>query len=74
VSSELFTAITMRYGALQLRRSRVSVTPQRSKQPLLCTIELFGRPCRVIAIEDLIRAKDALGRPQDVLAAQELLA
>jgi len=37
-------------------------------------IELFGRPCRVIAIEDLIRAKDALGRPKEVLAAQELRA
>lgn len=35
-------------------------------------IELFGRRCRVISIEDLIRAKEALARPKDLLAAQEL--
>lgn len=37
-------------------------------------IELFGRPCRVISVEDLIRAKESLARPKDVLAAQELRA
>jgi hypothetical protein len=37
-------------------------------------IELFGRRCRVISIEDLIRAKEALARPKDLLAAQELRA
>jgi hypothetical protein len=37
-------------------------------------IELFGRRCRVISIEDLIRAKEALGREKDLLAAKELRA
>lgn len=37
-------------------------------------IELFGRRCRVISIEDLIRAKESLARPKDLLAAQELRA
>jgi hypothetical protein len=37
-------------------------------------IEIFGRRCRVISIEDLIRAKESLGRPKDLLAAQELRA
>jgi hypothetical protein len=37
-------------------------------------IELFGRSCRVISIEDLIRAKESLARPKDLLAAQELRA
>jgi hypothetical protein len=37
-------------------------------------IELFGRHCCVISIEDLISAKEALGRPKDLLAAQELRA
>jgi hypothetical protein len=37
-------------------------------------VELFGRRCRVIAIDDLIRAKEALDRPKDALAAQELRA
>jgi hypothetical protein len=37
-------------------------------------IEIFGRPCRVIAIKDLISAKESLARPKDLLAAQELRA
>ena len=37
-------------------------------------IEIFGRTCRVISIEDLIRAKESLARPKDLLAAQELRA
>jgi hypothetical protein len=37
-------------------------------------IELFGRRCRVISLEDLIRAKEALGRDKDLLAAKELRA
>lgn len=37
-------------------------------------IELFGRRCRVISIEDLILAKTALGREKDLLAVKELRA
>lgn len=37
-------------------------------------IELFGRRCRVISVEDLIAAKEALGREKDRLAAKELRA
>jgi hypothetical protein len=37
-------------------------------------IELFGRRCRVISVEDLIRAKESLARPKDLLAAEELRA
>jgi hypothetical protein len=37
-------------------------------------VELFGRRCRVISLQDLIRAKESLGRPKDLLAAQELRA
>lgn len=36
--------------------------------------DLFGRQIRVISIDDLIRAKEALGRPKDLLVAQELRA
>ncbi len=35
-------------------------------------IELFGRRCRVISLQDLIQAKEALGRDKDLLAAQQL--
>lgn len=37
-------------------------------------VELFGRKCRVISLDDLIRAKEALGREKDLLAAKELRA
>jgi hypothetical protein len=36
--------------------------------------ELFGRQVFVISIDDLIRAKEALGRPKDRIVAQELKA
>lgn len=37
-------------------------------------IELFGRKCRIISVETLIKAKEALGRDKDKLAAKELRA
>ena len=37
-------------------------------------VELFERSCRVISLDDLIRAKEALGREKDLLAAKELRA
>jgi hypothetical protein len=37
-------------------------------------IDLFGRRCRVISLDDLIRAKEALGREKDLLAVKELKA
>jgi len=35
-------------------------------------IEIFGRRCRVISLDDLITAKETLARDKDVLAAKEL--
>lgn len=35
---------------------------------------LFGRRCAVISLEDLITAKEAVGREKDLLAAKELRA
>lgn len=37
-------------------------------------IEAFGRRCRVISVDDLIRAKEAMGREKDLLAVKELRA
>jgi hypothetical protein len=37
-------------------------------------VDLFGRRCRVISLDDLIRAKEALGREKDLLAVKELKA
>lgn len=38
------------------------------------SFDLFGREVRVISMEDLIKAKEALGRNKDLLVAQELRA
>lgn len=37
-------------------------------------VGLFGRSCRVISLDDLIQAKEALGRDKDLLAVKELRA
>ena len=37
-------------------------------------IELFGRRCRVISIDALIEAKQAIGRDKDMIAVKELRA
>lgn len=37
-------------------------------------IPLFGRKCPVISLEDLITAKEAVGREKDLLAVKELKA
>lgn len=37
-------------------------------------VDLFGRRCRVISLDDLIRAKEALGREKDLLSVRELKA
>ena len=38
------------------------------------TITIGGKPCRLIGLEDLIVAKEAMGREKDLLAAKELRA
>jgi hypothetical protein len=38
------------------------------------TVSLFGRSCPVISLEDLIAAKEAVGREKDLLAVKELRA
>ena len=37
-------------------------------------VDLFGRTCRIMSLDDLIQAKEALGREKDLLAAKELRA
>jgi hypothetical protein len=37
-------------------------------------VVLFERTCHVISLDDLILAKEALGREKDLLAAKELRA
>jgi predicted nucleotidyltransferase len=35
---------------------------------------VFGRKCAIISLEDLIAAKEAVGREKDLLAVKELRA
>jgi hypothetical protein len=37
-------------------------------------VELFGRRCRVLSVDGLIRAKEAMGRDKDMIAVKELRA
>jgi predicted nucleotidyltransferase len=37
-------------------------------------VPMFGRKCAVISLEDLIAAKEALGREKDLLVVKELRA
>lgn len=37
------------------------------------TVQLFGYPCRVISLDDLILAKSHMTRPKDKSVLQELL-
>jgi predicted nucleotidyltransferase len=37
-------------------------------------VDLFGHRCRVMSLDDLIMAKEALGRDKDILAVKELRA
>jgi hypothetical protein len=61
-------------GAVDLLGSITGVGDYSRVREASIEIEIFGRRCRVISIEDLIRAKESLGRPKDLLAAQELRA
>lgn len=36
------------------------------------TIELFGHQCKVISVDDLILAKQAMGRDKDIATIKEL--
>lgn len=43
-----------------------------SLRPDSIELELFGRPCRVVSLEALLRLKRAAGRPKDLEAIAEL--
>jgi hypothetical protein len=61
-------------GPLDILSSIVGVGDYARVRAASVEVEIFGRRCRVISIEDLIRAKESLARPKDLLAAQELRA
>jgi predicted nucleotidyltransferase len=61
-------------GALDVLGSIAGVgTPDQVRASAI-DVELFGRRVKVMGIEQLIRSKEAVGRPKDLLAATELRA
>jgi hypothetical protein len=62
------------WGAVDILGSILGVGDFERIRSASMEIELFGRHCRVISLEDLIRAKEALGRDKDLLAVKELRA
>lgn len=62
------------FGPLDLMSSITGVGDYARVAASASEVELFGHQVRVISIEDLIAAKEALGRDKDLLAAKELRA
>jgi hypothetical protein len=61
-------------GAVDILSSVLGVGDFQRVRAASTEIEVFGQRCRVISIDDLISAKEALGREKDLLAAKELRA
>lgn len=62
------------FGPLDLLGSITGVGDFAEVNAHAIEIELFGRKARVMSLDDLIKAKEALGREKDRLAARELRA
>jgi predicted nucleotidyltransferase len=61
-------------GALDLLGSITGVGDFAQVLESAVEVDLFGRKVKVLALEPLIKAKEAVGRPKDLLAATELRA
>lgn len=61
-------------GALDVLGSITGVGEFDQVRANAIEVELFGRKVKVIAVEQLIKAKEAVGRPKDLMAATELRA
>ena len=61
-------------GVLDVLGSVLGVGDYERLQRKAVEIPLFGRKCRLISMEDLITAKEAIGRDKDLLTVRELRA
>jgi predicted nucleotidyltransferase len=61
-------------GPVDLLSSIAGVGDFESVRAHAIEVELFGRRCRVMSLDDLIRAKEALGRDKDIQAVIQLRA
>jgi len=61
-------------GRLDILAEVVPVGSYEQVAARAITLELYGRPCRIISLDDLIAVKHHLGRDKDRLVERELLA
>ncbi len=61
-------------GRLDLLSEVVPVGSYEQVAARAMTLELYGRPCRIISLDDLITVKHHLGRDKDRVVERELLA
>jgi hypothetical protein len=61
-------------GTIDILSSILGVGDFKRLKERAVEVSLFGHKCSVISLEDLIAAKEALGREKDLLAAKELRA
>jgi hypothetical protein len=66
-----FTLVT-RFGPLDLLGDMAGVGGYEEAVKRAVTVSLFGRDCRVVSLDTLIRAKKAAGRPKDLEVIAEL--
>ena len=59
-------------GAVDILGSITGVGDYERVRASAVEIQLFGRRCRVMSLDDLIKAKEALAREKDLLALKEL--
>ena len=62
------------FGPVDILSSILGVGEFERVRAASIQVGLFGRTCRIISLDDLIQAKEALGREKDLLAAKELRA
>ncbi len=60
------------YGGLDLLGSLVEVGDYTEVKRHSVQINVFGKPCRILELETLIRVKENIGRPKDKQVAIEL--
>lgn len=61
-------------GRLDILSAVESLGPYERVAAGAVTLELYGRPCRIMGLDDLIAVKRHLGRDKDRLVERELLA
>jgi predicted nucleotidyltransferase len=59
-------------GVLDLLSNIIGVGDFEEVKKSAIEIPIFGRPCKIISIDDLIKSKQTLKRPKDLLVVAEL--